>query len=301
MSTESMTAQRTPARKRDWKLLLAPYLFVLPNLLIFTIFIVVPTILGAVYSFHEYDGLNPMTFIGVENYADIFSDIKFWQTLGKTAVYALIVVPLIYICALGIAILLVQQIVLKGFFRAVFYWPTMISFIIVGLTWRWIFGELGIINALLETFGESKVSFLSDPFFAKTAVVIAAVWSRLGFFMVIFVAGLLAIPKDYYEAAHLDGASKLRAFFHITLPLLKPTTLLVVMLTTIEAFKAYPLMFALTGGGPNKSTTYIVQYIYETGFAKQELGLASAMSIVLFVIITIFTVLQFRLTKGGEN
>lgn len=301
MSTESIAAHPQSVNKRKRKLQLAPYLFVLPNLLIFTVFIVVPTILGAVYSFHEYDGLNPMTFIGIENYAEIFTDVKFWQTLGKTATYAIIVVPLIYVCALGIAILLVQQIVLKGFFRAIFYWPTMISFIIVGLTWRWIFGELGIINGVLEAVGKDSVSFLSDPFFAKLTVIIAAVWSRLGFFMVIFVAGLLAIPKDYYEAAHLDGASKLRAFFHITLPLLKPTTLLVVMLTTIEAFKAYPLMFALTGGGPNKATTYIVQYIYETGFAKQELGLASAMSIVLFVIITIFTVLQFKLTKGGEN
>jgi len=301
MSTDSIAVQQQSAKKRKYKLQLAPYLFVLPNLLIFTIFIVVPTILGAVYSFHDYDGLNPMKYVGFENYAEIFTDKKFWLTLGKTATYAVIVVPLIYACSLGVAILLVQQIVLKGFFRAIFYWPTMISFIIVGLTWRWIFGELGIINAVLDFLDKNTIGFLSDAFYSKAIVIIAAVWSRLGFFMVIFVAGLLAIPKDYYEAAHLDGASKLKAFVHITLPLLKPTTLLVVMLSTIEAFKAYPLMFALTGGGPNKATTYIVQYIYETGFAKQELGLASAMSIVLFVIITIFTILQFRLSKGGEN
>ncbi|MEK4250685.1 carbohydrate ABC transporter permease [Paenibacillus sp. FSL W7-1287] len=301
MSTESIAVQQQPVQRRKRKLQLAPYFFVLPNLLIFTIFIVVPTILGAVYSLHDYDGLNPMKYIGFENYVEIFSDDAFWLTLGKTATYAVIVVPLIYACALGIAILLVQQIVLKGFFRAIFYWPTMISFIIVGLTWRWIFGELGIINAILQFLDKNTVGFLSDAFYSKAIVIIAAVWSRLGFFMVIFVAGLLAIPRDYYEAAHLDGASKLKAFFHITMPLLKPTTLLVVMLCTIEAFKAYPLMFALTGGGPNKATTYIVQYIYETGFAKQELGLASAMSVVLFIIITIFTVLQFKLSKGGEN
>lgn len=301
MTSKSSAVQLLSMKKENRKLAITPYLFVLPNSLIFLTFIVVPTILGAIYSFHDYDGLNPMEYIGFENYVHIFSDVKFWKTLGKTATYAIIVVPLIYICSLAIAILLIQPIILKGFFRAIFYWPTMISFIIVGLTWRWIFGELGIINALLVAFENSTISFLSDPILAQVAVIIAAVWSRVGFFMVIFVAGLLAIPKDYYEAAHLDGASKLKAFQFITLPLLKPTTLLVVMLATIEAFKAYPLMFALTGGGPNKATTYIVQYIYETGFAKQELGLASAMSMVLFVIITIFTILQFKLSKGGEN
>lgn len=301
MSTKSIASQPNLITKKKRKLQIAPYLFVLPNLLIFTVFIVVPTLLGVIYSFHNYDGLNPMKFSGFDNYAYIFTDDKFWSTLGKTLTYAIIVVPLIYACSLGVAILLVQQVIMKGFFRAIFYWPTMISFIIVGLTWRWIFGELGIINAVMVAFDYEQITFLANPFFAKVAVIIAAVWSRLGFFMVLFVAGLLAIPKDFYEAAHLDGASKVKAFFHITLPLLKPTTLLVVMLSMIEAFKAYPLMFALTGGGPNKATTYIVQYIYETGFAKQELGLASAMSVVLFIIITIFTVLQFKLTKGGEN
>ncbi|MOA04597.1 Lactose transport system permease protein LacF [compost metagenome] len=232
---------------------------------------------------------------------EIFSKKTFWSTLGKTGIYAIIVVPLIYCSALGVAILLIQSIRFKGLFRSIFYWPTMISFIIVGLTWRWIFGELGILNHVLNLFGAESVVFLSNPFYANLVVIIATVWSRLGFFMVIFVAGLQAIPKDYYEAIYLDGASKFKAFMAITLPLLKPTTLLVIMLTTIDAFKAYPLMFALTGGGPNRATTFIVQYIYETGFARQELGLASAMSVILFIIISVFTILQFRLSKGGEN
>ena len=299
MPTRAVTAGMKKQPKR--KLKLAPYLFVLPNLLIFTTFIVIPTLLGFYYSFHEYDGLNPMEFIGLQNYSEIFTNNSFWSALGKTGIYAVIVVPLIYCAALGVAIMLVQSIRFKGFFRSIFYWPTMISFIIVGLTWRWIFGELGVLNHILNLFGTESISFLSDPFYANLTVIIATVWSRLGFFMVIFVAGLQAIPKDYYEAAYLDGASKLRAFWSITLPLLKPTTLLVVMLATIDAFKAYPLMFALTGGGPGKETTFIVQFIYETGFARQELGMASAMSVVLFVIISVFTVLQFRLSKGGDN
>lgn len=285
--------------KRKKKFQFAPYLFVLPNFLIFSIFIIVPTIMGFIYSFNEYDGLNPMEFIGFGNYVNVFTNAEFWSSLGKTALYAAIVVPLIYCLSLAVAILLIQEIRLKGIFRAIFYWPTMISFIIVGLTWKWIFGDLGVLNYVLSLFGADTIPFLSSPFYANLSIIVATVWSRLGFFMVIFMAGLQAIPGDYYEAAHLDGASKLRSFWSITLPLLKPTSLLVIMISLIDAFKSYPLMFALTGGGPGRETTFIVQYIYEVGFMKQELGVASAMSVVLFVIISLFTILQFRLAKGG--
>jgi alpha-1,4-digalacturonate transport system permease protein len=286
--------------KSGGKSTIAPYLFVLPNLIIFFVFIVIPAILGLLYSFYEYDGLNPMTFIGLDNYLDIFKNMEFWSTLGKTAIYAAIVVPLIYGIALIIASLLIQEVRFRGLFRAIYYWPTMISFIIVGLTWKWIFGDaFGIVNYLLTWIGLEPIAFLSSSFWANIVVIIATVWSRVGFFMVIFIAGLQAIPADYYEAGRLDGASKLRLFWSITLPLLKPTSLLVIMLSLIDAFKAFPLMFALTGGGPGKETTFIVQYIYEVGFTKQELGLASAMSVVLFAIIGIFSALQFRLSKGG--
>nr|WP_235941612.1 sugar ABC transporter permease [Paenibacillus puerhi] len=278
-----------------------PYWFILPNLLIFTTFIVIPTIIGFVYSFHDYDGLNPMEFVGFSNYKEIFTNMDFWTALGKTGLYAIIVVPLIYALALAVAMMLIQPLQMKGLFRSIFYWPTMISYIIVGLTWKWIFGDFGVLNYFLSLFGADPVNFLSDSFYANVSVVIATVWSRLGFYMVIFIAGLQAIPTDFYEAARLDGASKPRVFWSITLPLLKPTTVLVIMLSMIEAFKAYPLMFALTGGGPGRETTFIVQYIYETGFAKQELGMASAMSAVLFLLIVTFTAVQNRLSKGGSN
>lgn len=286
------------SKRRFW---LTPYLFVLPNLVIFSTFIILPTIVGLVYSFHDYDGLNPMEFVGLANYKEIFLDNpRFWSALGKTALYALIVVPSIYALALAFALLLIQNIRFRGLFRAVFYWPTMISFIIVGLTWRWIFGDFGAFNLLLNTLGMASVPMLSDPFNANVAVIIATVWSRVGFFMVIFVAGLQAIPRENYEAAYLDGASRLRVFWNITLPLLKPTTVLVVMLSAIDAFKQFPLIKALTGGGPGRETTFIVQHIYETGFMRQELGMASAMSVVLFAIIAILTIIQFRISRGGE-
>jgi len=302
MSAQASAAKGIKQRKRPGQSMgWIPYLFVLPNLLIFTTFIVIPMITGFVYSFHEYDGLNPMEFVGLDNYKEIFANGEFWTALGKTALYALIVVPFIYCLSLAVAMMLIQPLKLKGMLRSVFYWPTMISYIIVGLTWKWIFGDFGVLNYVLTLFGLEPVHFLSDSFFANVSVIVATVWSRLGFYMVIFMAGLQAIPTDFYEAARLDGASKSRVFLSITLPLLKPTTVLVIMLSLIEAVKAYPLLFALTGGGPGKETTYVVQYIYETGFAKQELGMASAMSVLLFLLISLFTALQFRLTKGGAD
>ncbi|WP_010277289.1 carbohydrate ABC transporter permease [Paenibacillus senegalensis] len=287
---------------KKWKKTIAPYLFILPNLIIFSVFIVLPAIFGLVYSFTDYDGLNDMNFIGLANYIDILTDAQFWGALSRTGMYAAVVVPLLFASSLGIAILLIQQVKMKGLFRAIIYWPTMVSFIIVGLTWKWILGgSFGIANYLLSLFGLEPVGWLTDPFFANASVVVATLWSRIGFFMVIFIAGLQSIPQEYYEAATIDGASKLRSFRSITLPLLKPTSLLVIMLAVIDAFKAYPLMFALTGGGPGRETTYIVQHIYQTGFTSQQLGTASAMSVVLFVIIGVFTLLQFKLAKGGEN
>lgn len=301
MSDQALAAKPVYKRRREKSMGWIPYLFVLPNLLIFGTFIVIPTIIGFYYSFHEYDGLNPMEFVGFSNYREILMNEDFWSALGKTARYALIVVPSIYCLSLAVAMLLIQPLRMKGIFRSVFYWPTMISYIIVGLTWKWIFGDFGVLNYFMTLFGVDPVHFLSDSFFANVSVIIATVWSRLGFYMVIFMAGLQAIPTDYYEAAKLDGASHGKVFWSITLPLLKPTTVLVVMLTLIEAFKAYPLLFALTGGGPGKETTFVVQYIYETGFAKQELGMASAMSVLLFLLISVFTAVQFRLSKGGAN
>lgn len=289
-------------KKEKLKRALAPYLFVLPNFVIFATFIVVPAIVGFVYSFHEYDGLNEMEFLGFRNYAEVLADGEFWAALGRTGLYAAVVVPGIYVLALGIALLLVREVKLKGLFRASIYWPTMISYIIVGLTWKWIFGDsFGILNYLLNALGFGSIGWLTDPFYANLSIIIATLWSRTGFFMVIFIAGLQSISADLYEASSLDGASRWRTFRDITLPMLKPTSLLVLMVAIIDAFKAYPLMYALTGGGPGKETTFIVQYIYEIGFTKQELGMASAMSVILFAIIAVFSALQFRLSKGGEN
>jgi alpha-1,4-digalacturonate transport system permease protein len=299
--TKVRAMKRSSWKNGKWKKILAPYLFVLPNFLIFAVFIVIPAIVGVIYSFNKYDGLNSMKFLGLQNYKEIFMNQEFWASLGRTGIYTAVAVPCLYAVSLFIAMLLIKEVRMKGLFRAVIYWPTMISFIIVGLTWKWIFGDsFGILNYLMTLIGLKPISWLTNPFFANMSVVVATVWSKVGFYMVIFIAGLQAIPVDMYEAANLDGASKRQVFWKITLPLLKPTSVLVLMVSIIEAFKSYPLLLALTGGGPGKETTFIVQYIYDIGFSKQELGMASAMSVLLFIIIGIFSALQFRLSKGGS-
>jgi len=278
-----------------------PYLFLTPNLLIFGIFVIIPALYGVIYSFTNFDGLSKMNFIGLKNYINILHDHLFWQSFLRTTIYAIVVVPLIYIGALGTALLLTQKIAFRGIFRAIIYWPTMVSFIVVGLIWKWIFGDsFGVLNYLIELMGYKPIPWLSNGFNANMTVVIASLWSRIGFYMVIFIAALESIPATYYEAAEIDGASSVQRFFKITLPLLKPTSLLIIILSLLDAFKAFPLILALTGGGPGRDTTYVVQHIYEFAFTKTKMGYASAMSIILFFVIAILTWLQFKAARGGE-
>ena len=287
------------SEKRSRKI--APYLFVLPNLLIFLFFVVIPAFYGLFYSFTDFDGLSDINFVGLDNYIKIMQNTEFWRTLGRTAFYAALVVPLIFAFALGIAMIIIREIRAKGLFRAVFYWPTMISFIIVGVIWKWIFGDnFGFLNYTLTLAAMEPVKWLTNDFYANVAAVVATVWSRIGFFMIIFIGGLQSIPISYYEAAVIDGATKMQMFRRITLPLLKPTSVMVLILAIIDAFKAYPLIFSLTGGGPGKSTTYLVQYIYQYGFERNEIGYASAMSVILFLIVGLLTLFQFRSSKGGR-
>lgn len=279
----------------QWQQKINPYLFLLPNSVLFVIFVVIPCLFGVYYSLTSYDGLNPPEFIGLENYKYLLTNDYFYEVLGRTFIYVFSFVPLLFMCSLALAMLLAQKIKGKGFFRAVIYWPTMISYIVVGVAWKWILGDnFGIANYLL---GDSALPWLSDGLYAFIAVIIVSLWAKIGFFMVIFIGGIQSIPEHYYEAARIDGANSRQLFIKITLPLLKPTSILVVILATIEAFKMYGLLYALTSGGPGDSTTYIVQYIRDTGFARQDFGMASAMSVLLFLILGFLTLIQLKLSR----
>jgi alpha-1,4-digalacturonate transport system permease protein len=201
-------------------------------------------------------------------------------------------VPLLGTFALALALPLASE--GMGVFRAMYYIPTMLSMIIVGIAWRWLLGyDLGIINYVIRMAGGKPVSWLTDGTMANISLIFVTVWTRVGYFMMMFIGGLQAIPKTYYEAAEIDGAGRSTMFRRITLPLLKPIILVVVVLATIEAFKAYELIFVMTQGGPGTSTKFLVQYIYQAAFEEDRMGYGAAMSVILLAIIGLFTALQF--------
>lgn len=288
--------------KRSTKQKLTPYMFVLPNLLVFGIFIIYPAFYGLYISFNKWDIISKPSFVGLSNFINIFNNPTFLDTLRRTFIYVGISVPLMFTLALVMAIGLDKKIKGRGAFRAIFYMPAMLSFIIIGVSWKWILGDnFGIVNYILELIGMQPISWLTTPTLAFAIVILVTVWARAGYFMVIFLAGLQGISGVYYEAAEIDGASKWQQFVHITLPMLKPTSLVVVVLSTISVFKMFDLIIALTQGGPGRATTFLVQDIYLMAFERGNLGLASAMSVVLFVILSILTIIQFKVSARGGN
>ena len=281
---------------------LFPYLMLLPMVLIFGVFLFYPALNGFKISFMKWDGINAQEFIGLKNYVKLLKDKTFWRAFTRTIAFTAMAVPGIYVAAMGLALVLTREIRGSNFFRAVFYWPTMISSIVVGLSWRFLLGEdFGVINYVITTLGRSPVKWLTDPRAAMGVVVFVTVWSLAGYYMVMFVAGIKAISQDYYEAAQIDGATFWQQFWYITLPLLKATSLLVLVLSTVTVIKTYPLVFALTKGGPAGATKFMVQAIQETGFEKSQMGYSCAMAMILFAVLAVLTMVQFKLNKGGSQ
>lgn len=279
---------------------LVPYAFLLPDLAIFATFVVVPAGLGVTYSLTRWNGVGPMHYVGFSNYRTILTDPAFWHMLIRTTLYVVGTVGATYALALLLAQLLVADIRGRNFFRMLFYLPAVLSFIVVGVAWRWMLSsDFGVMNYLLGLVHIGSVAWLESSFFANVAIILVSVWALVGFYMVIFIAALQSVPKEYYEASMIDGAKPWKQFTHITLPLLKPTSLLVIVLCTIDSFKVYGLAYALTQGGPGQSTTYYVQTIYQYGFNIGNLGYASAASTILFVIVGILTVIQLRIGRAA--
>jgi alpha-1,4-digalacturonate transport system permease protein len=279
-----------------------PYLLLAPTLIIFGLFLFFPAVNGLWISLTKWDGVNPQVFVGIRNYIKLFFDRGFWDSFLRTIFFTGVSVPLVYVSAMGLALLLSGARKGNDFFRAVFYWPTMISSIIVGLTWRFLLGEeFGVINYLLTVMGRSPVKWLTDQNYSMGVVIFVTAWSMSGYYMVMFISGIKSISETYYEAARIDGAGFFHQFRYITLPLLKPTSLLVLVLSTVTIIKTYPLVYALTQGGPAGATKFMVQTIQETGFEKNQMGYASAMTMILFVLLAMFTVVQFKVNKGGEQ
>ncbi len=291
------------------------YIFVLPNLVIFGLFVLFPMLLNIYYSFTGSAALFPQDrpFVGLQNYQHIFSctnlfdpntcrEDRFWRGFYNTAFYVVFQVGGMVGLAMLTAVVLNRSIFGRGFFRSVFFYPVLLSPVVVALIWKWILQRDGLINALLVGLGRERVVFFLSPQWAVFWVIFVSIWAQMGFYTLILLAGLQSIPRDMYEAADMDGASRLQSFRGITLPLLMPTLLVVIVLSVIRAVQVFDQVWVLTGGGPGTSTVYVVQYIYETAFANQihQYGMASAASVVLGIVLLFLTLFQLRLGRQSD-
>ncbi|MDO5494745.1 MAG: sugar ABC transporter permease [bacterium] len=300
-------AGRSPApqkRRRNvpWTLRLAPYLFLLPNMAIFGLFTIYPAINGVNISLYASPNGRIFRWVGIGNYETILSDPTFWQAARATAIYTVAYVLLSVVIATLLAVLVNSQGWGKTFFRGVFFVPVLISPVVVGLVWGWILQRQGgLLNTALGAVGIGEIPWLIDQNWALVAVIAVGVWMQAGFYMLILLAGLQGIDPSLYEAARMDGASSTKQFTAITMPLLQPTMVVVVVLGTIHGFQAFDFIFTLTGGGPTRATTLMVQYIYDNGFVSPiRYGIAAAGGVILFVVIFLVTILNYFVSRRRE-
>lgn len=293
-----------------------PWFFLLPNLVAVLLFSLLPVLINVWFSVTGSDrlypgerpfigGFNYETLLACENYLDpsTCSRDLFWRAIRNTLLFVPIQVTAMVGISLLTAICLNGNIKGRGFFRGVFFFPVMLSPVVVALTWQWILQRTGALNGVLTALGLERGEWLVNPVSALSWSIFVTVWAHMGFYTIILLAGLQAIPKDVYEAAKMDSASPWRVFSHITVPMLRPVLLVVFVLAVIRSVQTFDELYVLTGGGPGSATTLIVQYIYEVGFAVQprNFGLAAAASLLLGGVLLIFTLLQMKLSRNSQN
>lgn len=273
------------------------YLFILPQVIGLIVFHIIPLIWAGYISFTDFDGFGRNNFIAFDNYYSLFKDDELWGSLRNTAYYALLTVGIGVTTALLVALALN---VMKGktFYRVFYFMPVITSTISMGVIWVWMLnGELGIINYVLSAIGIEGPSWLIDERWVIPSIALVGIWATLGKDMIIFLAGLQGISKSYYEAAEIDGASGFKQFWHVTLPLLSPTTLFVTILALINSIQVFDQPYVMTGGGPGKSSYTLVYLIYNQAFVEFNMGRASAVAMILFAVILIITLIQFIVSK----
>jgi multiple sugar transport system permease protein len=289
-------------RTRRGQQRLVGYGFLLPDVIGLAVFVGLP-ILGAFYlSFHDWTGIGAREFSGLDNYETLIADKAFLHSLKITAIYTFSFVPLLYVFALALALLVNQGLALTGFLRSAFFAPFMVSVVVASVIWSFMLQDpAGAVNAIIGMFGIEPQPWLGSTRFALISVILVTLWQAVGYSMIIFLAGLQDIPSVYYEAARIDGAGAWARFRHITLPLLKPTSVFVLIIAFIGAFQLFDPIFVMTQGGPADATTTTVYYIYQTAFEFLQLGYASALSVALFAIILIVSLVQLRLFRGEPD
>lgn len=277
----------------------AAWLFLAPSLVLFAIFTAIPVVSAFFISFTQWNLFNEVTWVGIGNYLELAKDEIFAKVLGNTAYFVLISVPVQIVLALLCALVLNRGIKGQTFFRVVYFLPVVTSTVAAALVWAWLFNSnFGLINAGLSLVGVTDLpKWMGSTRWAMPAIIIVSIWQNLGYAMVLFLAGLQNIGKDVHDAAALDGATGWDRFWHITLPLLSPTTFFVLVISIIGSFQVFELVLVMTKAGPANATNTLVYYIYQNGFQFYQMGYASAAAMVLFLIVLAFTLVQYKLQR----
>lgn len=285
--------------KRQVKKNAIAYSFILPNFIGFAVFTLLPLVFAMFLSFLNWDGSNPITFAGFNNFKRMLTDETFKIALFNTFYYVIGTVPITIICSLGLAVLLNKPLIGRNIFRAIFFFPHVASLVAIAVVWNMIFHPtMGPVNELLRALGVANPPRWSASVnWAMPTVIMASIWKSIGYYMIIYLAGLQGIPSQLYEAAEIDGASSWQTFRKVTLPMLRPTTFFVCIMLTINCFKVFDLIFVMTGGGPGRASTVLVSYIYNVAFKEYSFGYSSAIAMILFIIVLIITLIQFKMEK----
>ena len=273
-------------------------LMLAPNIIGFLMFMVIPIFATLYFSFTEYDLILPPEFIGLENYIELFHDKIIGITLRNTFVFTLITVPVGMAFSLLLAVSLDQKIAIRRFYRAAYFLPSITSMVAVAIVWQWLYNpEFGLINYFLSLVGIKGPNWLSSSSTSLVSLSIVSIWKGAGYNMMLFLAGLQGISTSYYEASELDGASKWQQFLHITLPMLSPTTFFIFVMSIISSFQIFDSVMLMTSGGPGRSSSVLVHYLYQSAFQFFSMGYACAIAYLLFFIVLTITILNMRFEK----
>lgn len=293
-----VSLEKHPKTKLRYRKDVMPYIFILPNMILFLVFVIFPIMATFFYSLTKWNGIGTKVFIWFENYRRIFTNSTFKTSLVNTFIFTGVVVPLEMVFGLLVALVLNKKFLGRGMVRALIYLPCMISTVITGLAFSWLFDtNLGFINSLVVSLGGQKINWFTDRRYAFVLIVLSSLWHTLGTKMVIYLGALQSIDKELYEASTVDGANSFQRFLYITIPSLRGTNLFVMITSVISSFKSFDLIYTITGGGPRNGTSTLALYIYNTAFTNNNFGRASAGGVVLFLFLLVFTLIRFRIDR----
>lgn len=271
----------------------APYLFLLPAAVILIVFFFIPFFQTIYFSFFDYqNNIYAPDFVSLKNYFALFHSKIFYKVMFNTFLYLFVAVPILAIIPLFIAILINQKLRFLTLYKILIYLPVIVSIVVAAIAFKWLYAQTGILNFIIEQFGFSPIGWLTDTKFSLISVIVVTIWKGIGYYMMIYLAALMSVPNELYEACDIDGASFLRKHFTVTIPHIMPTIALVSTISAISAMKVFAEIYVMTKGGPLNSSKTIVYYIYERAFENLDLGYASALAVVLLVVVMLFSLIN---------